>query len=475
MQHTTSHSDATVRIYKAAVIGAGSGGLTIAHGLSAFGHDIALVEADKVGGDCTNVGCIPSKALLHAAASNIEDPLAWVRSRRDHVAHEEDVEMESHDKIDLIRGRAQLTAKHGDHHVVQINGADGVTEVRAENVIVSTGSKPITIPIDGLPPERVLTNETVFELDAVPDTIVLVGGGVISVEMATAFNDLGTTVHIVELAERLLGTEDPLVASTMAAALADRGVSIHTATSIEHFDEATRTAYLTNGDSIHDVDKVLIGVGRRPHIAGLGLDAAGVESSGRGIVADDWGRTNVEGIYAVGDVTGNTATTHGANSIARRTIRAIALPLPKIGSPRVLPSAVYSRPQIASVGLGMAELDALPQVGRTRLVKHLKDIDRGFTDDIEHGFVAVDVERFTGKILRASIVAPDAAEMIGMFTIMIDHGIGLRKLFGTVHPYPSYSQAIGFIADEFSTETFNHLPREWWAMARGRVARRFKR
>ncbi len=461
--------------YKAAVIGAGSGGLTMAVGLSNFGHDIVLIEADKVGGDCTNVGCVPSKALLHAASAGVDDPLGWVRSRRDKLAHEEDVEMEEHEKIHLVRGWARLTASDGDDHVVTVSGPDGDVSVRAENVIISSGSKPISIPVDGLPAKRMLTNENLFELDAVPDTIVLVGGGVISLEMATAFFDLGSTVHIVELADRLIGNEDPLVSSTIKDALVDRGVHVHTGTSIERFDEATQTAHLTNGDTIAMVDKVLIGVGRRPHLGDLGLEAAGVETTKRGIIADDWGRTNVDGIFALGDVTGNTATTHGANSIARRTIRAIALPLPKVGDARALPNAVYSRPQIASVGLSVSELDALPQVGRVRYVKYLKDIDRGYTDDVEHGFVAVDAERFTGKILRAAIVAPDAAEMIGMFTIMIDHGIGLRKLFGTVHPYPAFSQAVGFVADEFATETFRKLPREWWAMQRGRIARRFKR
>jgi dihydrolipoamide dehydrogenase len=460
--------------YKAAVIGAGSGGLTMAIGLSNFGHDIVLIEGNKIGGDCTNVGCIPSKALLHAAKTGVDDPLAWVRTRRDGLAAHEDVEMEEHEHIHLVRGWAQLTKSEGSEHIIRVSGPDGDVEVRAENVIVSSGSKPIEIPVDGLRSERMLTNENIFEIETIPDTIVLVGGGVISLEMATAFLDLGSEVHIVELTERLIGMEDPLVSSTIEAALSDRGAHVHTSTSIERFDEATQTAHLTNGNTIADVDKVLIGVGRRPYLADLGLEEAGVKVTRRGIVADDWGRTAVDGVYAVGDVTGNTATTHGANSIARRTIRAIALPLPKVGNPRALPGAVYCQPQIASVGLTMAELDALPATGRIRLVKHLKDIDRGLTDDVEHGFVAVDAERFTGKVLRAAIVAPDAAEMIGMFTIMIDNGIGLRKLFGTVHPYPAYSQAIGFIADEFATATYRSLPREWWAMLRGRVAKRVR-
>jgi dihydrolipoamide dehydrogenase len=463
------------RTYKAAVIGAGSGGLTIAIGLSNFGHDVVLIEGAEIGGDCTNVGCIPSKSLLHAARAGLDDPLGWARARRDGLAAHEDVEMAEHPRIHLVRGWAQLTPHSGHDHVVVVSGADGDLEVRAEQVIVSSGSKPIEIPIAGLGPERMLTNENIFDMETVPETMVLVGGGVISLEMATAFLDLGSEVHIVELSDRLIGHEDPLVSSTIDAALRDRGAHVYTSTSIDRFDEATQTARLTNGDTISGVDKVLIGVGRRPHLAELGLDAAGVAVTRSGIVADDWGRTSVAGVYAVGDVTGNTATTHGANSIARRTIRAIALPLPKVGDPRAVPSAVYSRPQIASVGLAMADLDALPEIGRMRLVKHLRDIDRGLTDDVEHGFVAVDAERFTGKILRAAIVAPDAAEMIGMFTIMIDHGIGLRKLFGTVHPYPAYSQAIGFIADEFATATFRSLPREWWAMVRGRVRSRRKR
>jgi dihydrolipoamide dehydrogenase len=465
----------STKTYKAAVIGAGSGGLTMAVGLSNFGHDIVLIEGGKVGGDCTNVGCIPSKALLYAALVGEDNPLGWVRAKRDDLAQREDHDMQEHEKIHLVRGWAKLTPKLGEHHVVIVDGPDGQVEVRAENVIVSGGSKPIILPVEGLGPERVLTNENIFEMESVPDTIVLVGGGVISIEMATAFGDLGSTVHIVELADRLMGNEDPLVSSTMQNVFESRGVHVHLGTSIKKFDESTQIAHLTNGETIASVDKVLIGIGRRPALANLGIEEAGVESSKGGIVADTWGRTSVDGVYAIGDITGNTATTHGANSIARRTIRAIALPLPKVANPRVIPNAVYSRPQIASVGLTLAEVDAMAPGGRKRYVKHLTDLDRGFTDDLEHGFIAVDVERFTGKILRAVIVGPSAAEMIGMFTIMIDHGIGLRKMFGTVHPYPSYSQAVGFIADEFATDTFRSLPQEWFALTQAKIANRFKK
>lgn len=461
------------KTYKAAVIGAGSGGLTLAIGLAGFGHDIALVEAGKVGGDCTNVGCVPSKALLHAAAVGLDDPFQYVRDKRDEMNRREDDEMVEHDQIDLIRGYGRLTGRV-DPHVLEVTAPDGaVTEVDAEHVIICTGSQPVEFPIDGLDPERLLTNESIFELTEVPSKIVLIGGGAISLEMATAFRDLGCDVEIVELEERLIGNDDPVVSSTIQAALEARGVKVHTDTSIERFDGTT--AHLGNGATIDDVDQVLLAVGRRPRYEDLGLDGAGVETYERGIVADSWGRTNVDKIWAVGDVTGNTLTTHGANSIGRRCIRAIALPLPNVGEPRAQANAVYSRPEIASVGVTVEELDALPKSGRVRYEKQLSEIDRGFTDDREHGVVIVDAERFTGNIIRAAIVGPGASEMIGMFTMMIDHGIGMRKLFGQVHPYPSYSQAIGLIADEFAGDTYRSLPKEWFAMMRGRIAKRLHR
>lgn len=461
------------KTYKATVIGAGSGGLTLAIGLAGFGHDIALVEASNVGGDCTNVGCVPSKALLHAAAAGVDEPFRYVRDKRDELNEREDHEMVEHDQIDLVRGNGRLTSRT-DPHVVEVSAGDGsITEVAAEHVIICAGSQPVEFPIDGLDPERLLTNETIFELTAVPSKIVLIGGGAISLEMATAFRDLGSDVEIVELLDRLIGNDDPVVSSTIRAALEARDVKIHTGTSIERFDGAT--AHLDNATTITDVDTVLLAVGRRARVENLGLDAAGVETYEGGIVADSWGKTNVDNIWAVGDVTGNTLTTHGANSIGRRCIRAIALPLPTVGAPNVQADAVYSRPEIASVGLSVDELNALPEAGRKRYEKRLADVDRGFTDDREHGVVVVDVERFTGKILRAAIVAPAASEMIGMFTMAIDQGIGLRKIFGQVHPYPSYSQAIGLIADEFAGETYRSLPKEWWAMVRGRIAERFAR
>ncbi|MEL6894015.1 MAG: FAD-dependent oxidoreductase, partial [Actinomycetota bacterium] len=231
------------RTYRAAVIGAGSGGLTLAIGLAGFGHDIVLIEGGAIGGDCTNVGCIPSKAFLHAAKVGESDPLGWTRGRRNSLRDEEDHDMATHEQIALVRGWARLTDRREPHVVVVSTPDGGEVEVRAEHVIVCAGSEPVRFPVDGLPEDRLVTNEELFELERLPERIVLVGGGPISLEMATAFRDVGTSVEIVELDDRILVSEDPEVSATVRAALEARGIRVHTGTSIERFDAATDTAY----------------------------------------------------------------------------------------------------------------------------------------------------------------------------------------------------------------------------------------
>ncbi len=457
------------RTYRAAVIGAGSGGLTVAIGLAGFGHDVVLIEAADVGGDCTNVGCIPSKVLLHATRRAHADPLVWTRSKRDELADREDREMTEDPHIHLVRGWASLTDRTGPH-VVRVTIGDTVCEVRAEHVVIAGGSQPMSVDIDGLDPARVITNNELFELTEVPSSLVIVGGGAIAIEMAVAFHALGSRVDVVEVQDRLLASEDPLITEVIERSLTASGVGLHLATTVERVD--VRTAQLSNGVTIDGVDRVLMAVGRRPRLDGLGLSEAGVEAVRSGVVTDRWGRTSVDGIWAVGDITGSTLTTHGANAVGRRIVRAIALPkLPKSGRPRAIPNVVYGEPEVASVGMTLAELATVPPRSRLRIVVDYVDVDRGFTDDIDDGRLVVDVERFTGRVLRAAIVGPGASDIIGMFTLAIDQGIGLRKLFGTVHPYPSHAEIVREAADQFAKLTYPNLHTEWFAMARHRLTR----
>ena len=334
--------------------------------------------------------------------------------------------------------------------------------------MIAGGSRPTTVRIDGLDEDRVVTNIELFELATPPGSLLILGGGAVAIEMATAFAALGTRVDIVEQQDRLLASEDPLITEIVERSLRSRGIGLHLGTSVDRVDGPT--VYLADGSVVGGVDKVLMALGRTPRLDGLELDAAGVAYSPNGITIDSWGRTSVPGIWAVGDVTGATFSTHGAGAIGRRAVRAIALPqLPKVGAVGAIPNATYGDPEFASVGMTLDELAAIPEPSRRRIVVDHSDVDRGYTDDIADGRLVLDVERFTGRILRAAIVGPGATDLIGMFTIAIDNRISLRKLFGTVHPYPSHAEIIRQAADDFALDTLADLPREWRAMATGRL------
>jgi pyruvate/2-oxoglutarate dehydrogenase complex dihydrolipoamide dehydrogenase (E3) component len=450
---------------RAVVIGSGSAGLTVAVGLAGLGHRVAVVERGPVGGDCTNVGCIPSKTLIHLSHSGPPDPWAEVRAKRDGLEREERATLDAHPLIELVQGEAQITAP-GD---VSVTAPDrSVRRLRAPHIVIATGSQPITIDVPGLAPEHVLTNETFFELDQTPDHLVVIGGGPIAVELAVAIRRLGAQVTVIEAADRVLPREDPEASAIVDQALRHSGVDVHIGTTAERFDGHSRTLHLSDGSEVGDVDRVLIAIGRRPRSSGLGLRAVGLADDGAALRTDTWGRTEVKGIWAVGDVTGRTATTHEANAMARRTVQAIGLPkLPRIGRPPTIPNATFTDPEVASVGHSPADIERRwPPYARLRLRADLADTDRGLTDDIVDGAVIVDVERFTGRILRATIVGPSAAEAIGIFTLAIDRRISMHRLYRLVHPYPTFASAIGRVADDFTRQTLPNLRTEASAWVR---------
>lgn len=461
------------------IVGAGSGGLTVAVGLANLGKSVAVIEALHVGGDCTNVGCVPSKTLIHQAeergTADSAAALTAVRRKRDALREKETREFGEVPNLSLIFGRARLA----DRHRVVVTLPDGSRrELTGEYIVIASGARPRTLNIAGLPAQRMLTNETVFELPAAPHHLAIVGGGVIGVELAFAFRKLGSQVSMIDTAPRLLTRHLREAAQAVEDSLRAKGVTLYFNASIQSYDEATRTLrleYAGTPVAVAGVDHVLVAVGRTRNLENLGLDVAGVQYTLReGIVTDSYGRTNIPHIYAVGDVTRTSAFTHSANAQGRRVVQRIAFPwLPARTPEPFYPAAIFSDPEIATVGMSQQQIAARyhPQLVKRIRVDLVTQTDRGYTDDLQQGFIIVDAVRLSGKILGVTIVGPRASEMISLFTLAIQEGISLYKLYRVVYPYPTFSSGVQKVADAFLRETLLGLRRELGGYLRYRWAR----
>ncbi|MBI5823395.1 MAG: NAD(P)/FAD-dependent oxidoreductase [Chloroflexi bacterium] len=461
------------------VIGAGSGGMTVAIGMAGLGRKVALIEGNHVGGDCTNVGCVPSKTLIHLAKNfkqgmNPDEVLQEVIRKRDALRDKETEEVEHLDNLTFIRGMAKFTAPR----TLSVTH-DGVSrEITADNIVIATGARPRMIDIPGLPKERVLTNESLFDLTNSPKHLIIVGAGVIALEMAFAFQKLGTQVTMFALDSRPLMTAIPEASEAIQAELERKRISTHYNASAQNFDESTRTLTIKKGEqliTLHHVDKVLVAIGRVRNLESLGLDQVQVKVDARlGILVNSYGETNIKGVYAIGDVTPTSAFTHSANAQGRRVVQRIAFPfLPIAKKEPIFPNATFSDPEVAAVGLTEKQLAEYchPGIIKRIRVDFKTHTDRGYTDGIENGFIIVDAVRLTGHILQATIVGARASEMISFFTLAISQKISLYKIYRLVYPYPTFSSGILKVADFFMRETLPNLGKEIAAYVKYRFAK----
>jgi pyruvate/2-oxoglutarate dehydrogenase complex dihydrolipoamide dehydrogenase (E3) component len=470
------------------VIGAGSGGLTVAVGLAARGKRVALVEAAQVGGDCTNVGCIPSKTLIHRARTDgSQDPvaaLAHVRRKRDELRDRETREFGSLPNVDLVAGRARLLppsrrARRTCRRAVAVTTPDGAEHIiRSEHVVVATGARPRVLDVPGLPAARLLTNETVFDLADAPGHLVVVGGGGIGMELAFAFRRLGSRVTVVTVADRVMERSLPDVGEALARSLARHGIALHVGTRVDSHDETTRTLRVVDRSGsrtdLEQVDNVLMAVGRQRATDHLDLEAVGVVLDPDGAVpTDGYGRTRVAGLWAVGDVTRTAAHTHSANAQGRRVVQRIALGwLPARSPEPAYPTATFSEPEVATAGTMRERLRCHPDLITRIRVDLATRTDRGYTDDTPEAFVVVDAIRLTGTVVGATIVGPRASEMVPLFALAVQERISLFRLFRLVQPYPTFSSGVQKVADGFVADTLGNLPREIGGYLRHRWARR---
>ncbi len=461
------------------VIGAGSGGMTVAIGMAGLGRKVALIEGNHVGGDCTNVGCVPSKTLIHLAKNfkpgmNPDEALREVICKRDALREKETEEVQRLDNLTFIQGMAKFTAPK----TLSVNLNDTTRELTADNIVIATGARPRMIDIPGLPAEMILTNESLFDLTNAPKHLVIVGAGVIALEMAFAFQKLGTKVTMFALDRRPLMTSIPEASEAIKAELDKRGITLYCGTVAKACDVSTQSLILQSGDeeiTLHDVDKVLVAVGRVRNLDSLGLDKAGVKTDPRlGVLVNSYGETNVKGLYAIGDVTPTSAFTHSANAQGRRVVQRIAFPyLPLAKKEPLFPNATFSDPEVAAVGLTEKQLAEYCHPGIIKRIRvDFKDhTDRGYTDSIENGFIIVDVVRLTGQILHATIVGSRASEMISFFTLAMSQKISLYKIYRLVYPYPTFSSGILKVADFFMRETLPNLGGELAAYLKYRFAK----
>jgi len=435
--------------YDVVVIGAGSGGLTAAVGFLKVGKTVLLVEREHMGGECTNTGCIPSKALLHAAKTGMSgsEAFTYVRNTVEGILAEETPETFENMGIDVVVGEAVFS----DKCTVTV----GTTTYRFKTAIIATGSHPRLIDVPGLDAKHILTNQNLFELSDVPKKLLIIGGGPIGMEMAQAFAMLGSKVTIAERGEEFAHLEDESIRPLIRDAFETLGITIATGAAIQKV--AGTTAYFNTlvGDTVInqftvEFDKVLVAIGRVPNLP-AGLDTASITSETYGIVVDDQYRTANKNVYAIGDVSQRLKFTHTADDTARQVVtRVTSKGLLRVTSNKAVPKVTYTTPEIAQVGLSWsAATKKYSEEQLMRIEVPFSQNDRAKTDAATNGVLIVITKRISGKILGAHIAGPTAGEILNLFTLAIDQKISLWKLQKTIFAYPTYSLIVKKAADQF--------------------------
>ncbi|HET7321727.1 MAG TPA: mercuric reductase [Longimicrobiaceae bacterium] len=451
--------------YHLVVIGGGTGGLVTAAIAVALGARVALVERNLLGGDCLNVGCVPSKALLRAArgwkaareaAERFGGPAAvgegdfgqaMERIRRIRA------ELSSHDSaerfrdlgVDVFFGEAVFCGP-GSVRV-------GEQTLHFRRAVIATGSRPAVPAIPGLTEAGFLTNETVFSLAELPQRLAVIGGGAIGCELAQAFARFGSHITLLEAGERILARDDPEAAALVAASLERDGIQllcgIEVITVEGHRGEHT-IRYTRDGvEREVDCDQILIATGRSPNVEGLALETAAVRFDGRkGIEVDDRLRTSNRRIYAIGDVASPFRFTHVADAQARMVVRNALFFGRARASELVIPWATYTSPELAHVGILPA--DAARRAGEIDTVTvPLREVDRARLDGEAEGFFRVHLEKGSDTILGATLVTEHAGDLISQIAQAMTLGIGLDKLGETIFPYPPHAEVVRKAADQW--------------------------
>ena len=469
--------------YNLVVIGAGTAGLVAAHGAAALGAKVALIERNLLGGDCLNVGCVPSKAIIRTAHLyaemrsaehygaqipadiRVDFPAVMRRMRaiRARISLADSVRRLSAAGVDVFFGEARFTATD----LLTVDGA----KLRFKKALIATGALPDTPSIPGLVEAGFLTNENVFDLTELPRRLLVIGGGPLGCELAQAFCRFGAQTIIAQNNPMFLPKEERDAAQILSDAFARDGIQVRLNTRAikVRVENGQKLVDLVSDDyeSTVAVDAILTGTGRVPNVMGMNLEAAGVDyDATNGVRVDDFLQTSNPRIYAAGDACLEHKFTHTADASARIVVQnALFLGRQRL-SALTIPWCTFTDPEIAHVGLYVRHAREQDIPVKTFTIP-MNDVDRAITDGEEAGFVKIHVKERTDRILGATIVARHAGEMINEITLAMVAGIGLRTLARVIHSYPTQAEAIRKAADAHSrsrlTPTIRSLLRRWLA------------
>jgi pyruvate/2-oxoglutarate dehydrogenase complex dihydrolipoamide dehydrogenase (E3) component len=468
--------------YGLVVVGAGTAGLVAAHAAAALGAKVALIERHLLGGDCLNVGCVPSKAILRTSRLYSE----MRNAERYGARTPADIRVEFPEVMERMRGiRARISRADSVRRLVaagvdvffgqaSFSGVDALTvdgaTLRFRKALIATGARPDTPAIPGLVEAGYLTNENVFDLTELPRRLLVIGGGPLGCELAQAFSRFGAQTIIAQSWPLFLPREERDAAQMLSDAFARDGIEVRLNTSAVNVrvEGGQKLVDLVSDDykSTVAVDAILTGTGRVPNVDGLNLEAAGVDYDNTvGIRVNDFLQTSNRRIYAAGDACLEHKFTHTADASARIVVRnALFLGRQRL-SALTIPWCTYTDPEIAHVGLYVRQARERGIPVKTFTIP-MHDVDRAIADDEEAGFVKIHVKERTDRILGATIVARHAGEMINEITLAMVAGIGLGTLARVIHAYPTQAAAIKKAADAYNrtrlTPTIQSLLRLWW-------------
>ncbi len=473
--------------YNLVVLGAGTAGLVSAAGAAGLGAKVALIERNLMGGDCLNVGCVPSKGVIRAARAaydarngsafgvdlscepNVTFSSAMERMRRLRAG------ISGHDSAERFR-KLGVDVFIGNGHFVGAStvAVDG-QRLEFDRAVIATGARAAELPVPGLAEAGYLTNETVFTLTELPHRIAVIGAGPIGCELAQSFARFGAEVYLIEALHGIMPNEDPDAAEIVRRSMMDRdGIKLMCCGKELTVSKAKGTGKRLTVDS-HEghydimVDAIVVGGGRRPNLEGMGLEEAGIEYTSQGVVVDDCLRTSNSKIYAAGDICSRYKFTHAADAMARIVIANALFFARRKVTDLVIPWCTYTDPEIAHVGFYEKDARAAGFDVAT-LSESMNHVDRAILDGEEEGFARVHYDKKTGKILGGTVVARHAGEMISELTLAIVAKQKMDVLSLTIHSYPTQAEVLRKVGDAYMrtklTPTVKKIFAKWLAWRR---------